>query len=1030
MIKSIVKFNLNKPVLNHIFLIFLVVLSIFSYRHIPKEIFPISTLDAVSIRGYYTGASSDILDKTIVSKIEDDLSSISEIDTVSSVVKNGSFVIVSELKKGHKGSEVIDDIKDVVTSNRVNFPEDMDEPTTKIIKHSVPLASIAIAGDLPKYKLINIANDLKSDLSRLGDLSDITVRGDSDFEFDISLNEAKIEAYGLSTTSVVNAIRNISSILPIGIIEDQVGHIYLSSYSGAKNISDYENMLLKIDGKAIYLKDIAKVEYKLGDAKTLSTYNGKPNVSIGINKGDSGDAISLVKEIKVILAQYHETYPNLLFDTYIDTSIWIKNRLNTVVANIIFGLMLLFTALFVTINHRIAFVVAIGVPVSFMVGLIGADYMGYSINMLSLLGGLLALGMLVDEAIVVAENIYRHMENGDDKVTATINGVYEVYPAILTATATTIFAFLPILIMTGQTGKFMKVLPIMITILLLSSLIEAFVFLPLHAKELFKVKQKKLNQHNEESDIWDILKIKYARQLNRFLTRKKLSLFGIVGSILFLTVVSMSMTKFQFMPSFDANQIYINGSVGVGHTLEQTQEKVAKIEKILLANVDWKQVSSVTATVGYKLNGKNKAQMSPLNFQIFVNLFESEPKNFFDKFINPILSPAYDDSNMIRTMHSSQINEVLNKALEPIQGEFTELKVFTQKTGLVKNDIEMSLSGDHTQVARYKELLKTKLNQIDGVSNIADDILSGDKELKFKVNEYGKELGFSEGYVSNILKPLYFQATFAKALRQSDLIDIKIQSIHKDDLSSLSNLLVPIPSATFSTKKVLLSQVVDFIYEPLQSQINKEDGKRIVTVVASLNKSKVLSEEVYERLDSDIKEIRENISLEIKGEQQENTKVKAEMTEAFIIAVILIFISLVWMFDSIVKPLIIISTIPLSILGVLLGHFIMGINLTMPGIIGIVGLAGVIVNDGIIVMDFIKNANTSEELVELAKLRLRPIILTSVTTVLGLSTLIFFASGQALILQPMAIALGFGILWATFLNLFYVPILYSVIYKK
>jgi multidrug efflux pump subunit AcrB len=490
------------------------------------------------------------------------------------------------------------------------------------------------------------------------------------------------------------------------------------------------------------------------------------------------------------------------------------------------------------------------------------------------------------------------------------------------------------------------------------------------------------------------------------------------------------MTKFQFMPSFDANQIYINGSVGVGHTLEQTQEEVKKIEKILLKNVDWKQVSSVTSTVGYKLDGKNKAQMSPINFQIFVNLFESEPKNFFDKFINPILSPAYDDSNMIRTMHSRDIRNKLNDALIPIKNNFTELKVFTQKTGLVKNDIEMALSGDTKLVNHYKEVLKTKLAQIDGVSNISDDILLGDMELKFRVNEYGKELGFSEGYISGILKPLYFQATYSKALKDDKLVDIKIQSINKNDKSSLENLLIPIPSATFSTQKILLSQVVDFVYEPLQSQIKKEDGHRIVTIVATLNKKKVLSEEVYDSLDDTIKEARKNLLLNIKGEQQENKKVKREMSEAFVIAVILIFISLVWMFDSIVKPLIIISTIPLSILGVLLGHFIMGINLTMPGIIGIVGLAGVIVNDGIIVMDFIKNAKTSEELIKLAKLRLRPIVLTSITTVLGLSTLIFFASGQALILQPMAVALGFGILWATFLNLFYVPILYSVIYKK
>jgi multidrug efflux pump subunit AcrB len=258
------------------------------------------------------------------------------------------------------------------------------------------------------------------------------------------------------------------------------------------------------------------------------------------------------------------------------------------------------------------------------------------------------------------------------------------------------------------------------------------------------------------------------------------------------------------------------------------------------------------------------------------------------------------------------------------------------------------------------------------------------------------------------------------------LVDIVFVSKNKDIKSSLETFEIAIPN---TAQKVILNDVVDFYTESSLSQIFKEDGVAISSVTASLS-GDMTSDEVYEKLKPVLDELTKSVTIDIKGEQEENEKVKKEMGQAFVIALILIFISLVWMFDSLLKSLIILSTIPLSILGVLIGHFVMGLNLTMPGLIGIVGLAGVIVNDGIIMMDFIQKAKNLTEMKELALLRLRPILLTSLTTILGLSTLIFFASGQALILQPMAVALGFGILWATILNLYYVPMLYRIFYLR
>ena len=256
------------------------------------------------------------------------------------------------------------------------------------------------------------------------------------------------------------------------------------------------------------------------------------------------------------------------------------------------------------------------------------------------------------------------------------------------------------------------------------------------------------------------------------------------------------------------------------------------------------------------------------------------------------------------------------------------------------------------------------------------------------------------------------------------IIDIVFESKHKDILESLNTFTIN----TNTNQKVLLKDVVDFIRVPSYSQIFKENSEQIISITASL--SKITSTELFEKIDNDIQELRRDVKLVIKGEQEENEKVQREMSQAALIAIILIFMALIWMFDSIVKPLIILSTIPLSILGVLIGHVVMDINISMPSLIGMVGLSGVIVNDGIIMMDFIKKAKSLGELVHYSKMRLRPILLTSITTVLGLGTLIFFSSGQALILQPMAVSLGFGIIWATVLNLYYVPMLYRIIYLR
>ncbi|TET88616.1 MAG: efflux RND transporter permease subunit, partial [Sulfurovum sp.] len=598
--RNFITFAVDKPIINHILMVFMLLLSLFAYQNIAKEIFPASTLDQISVSGGYVGASADVLDKMVVTQVEDELKSLSEIDTIYTTIQNGIFSVKADIKTGSDTLLVLSDVKDIIANTRRDLPSDMDEPVAKIVVHDYPLLLVAISGDVDKSTLIDAADDIKGKLALIKDLSGIVIRGDADDEVLIKLNQKKLEAYGLEKSAVYRAIGQISSIFPAGTLDGQGDHLYVSTISGEKSQALLESVLLTVAGKRFRLSDVAEVKFGLGDATQLSHFNGKPNISLNINKNKEGNAIALSKEIRALLKEYNKKYENITFEAYTDTSVWIKNRLNLVSSNILFGLILVFLALFLSVNMRIAWVVAIGIPASFMITLIAADMIGYSLNMLTLLGALIALGMLVDEAIVVAENIYRHLEMGKSPRDAAIDGALEMFPAVLTATLTTVFAFLPLLIMSGKMGMFMQVLPVMISILLLSSLFEAFYFLPLHTKEFFSI--GKVQKIDEEGGFWYKFIHGYRGFLHRLLGKKWFSLIALVLFIIIGTIGMAKITKFQLFPEFDAQQIYLNGKVDINNDLIQTEAYVTEIEEALLASLDKNAVDSVTSVIGFKFN--------------------------------------------------------------------------------------------------------------------------------------------------------------------------------------------------------------------------------------------------------------------------------------------------------------------------------------------------------------------------------------------------------------------------------------------
>ena len=1031
MIRRLIEFALDKPLLNHMLLLFILLLAVFAYINIPKEIFPPIQSDKISVTGSYAGASADVLDKMVVATVEDELRNISDLDTITTTIKNGAFSILADIKPGADNVNVLSQVKDILSQTKRDLPSDMNEPVAQIREETIPLVLIAIAGDVPMQTLLDRADELKSALSRYKELSDIGIRGDSDEELVFRIDPDRLDAFGLTTDAVVNALQSLSSIFPVGTVKRRGEHLYISTYNGEKDAAQLEKTVIGIGDKRVRIGQIADVSFELGDATELSHYNGVRNVSVNITKSKSGNAIALVKEIRQTLAAFEARYPALRFAIYTDTSVWIKNRLNTVVSNIIVGLILVFAAMLIFVNRGIALVVALGIPMSFMIGLIATEMIGYSLNMLSLLGALIALGMLVDEAIVVAENIYRHIEEGMPRREAAILGATEMFPAVLTATMTTVFAFLPMLLITGEMGTFIKILPIMITILLLSSLFEAFFFLPLHSYELLRLRKESHVSHS----LWVHLYRWYDRTLHLLFRRRGLSLALLVTSIIAATVLIVSQSRFQLFPPFDVTQVYVTGKVNVNNELEDTEKLVAGIEKTLLAKLDPGEYSSVTAVIGMRLDAKNEAEVGENLFHVFIDLRERAPDNWYNRYVNPLFSIEYDADALTRERDAGAIAEDVKRWLAPVAKEkdaygkvFENFNVTVPGAGVVAHDVEIALSGkDDAALAEGVRELEQALAGVEGVYNIADDADLGERELKLRVNDYGYDLGLNEAEIGRQLRAHYLKGEYGKMFNDGGLVRIRIESLQKDDPASLETFRVQLPQGGQS---VALGEVADFVYTQGFVTIEKEDGTRIRNVYASLDKETRTSAEAMAAIKPALERLEaKGFHIDIKGEEKENAKTQREMSQAAAVAIFLIFITLVWLFDSLVLSLIVLSTIPLSIVGVYFGHWVMGLSITMPSLIGIVGLAGVVVNDGLIMVSFIRKAGDSEALMRQARTRLRPILMTSITTVLGLMTLIFFASGQAQILQPMAVALGFGLLWATVLNLLYVPLLYAVVYR-
>ena len=1026
MFENILRFFVNNSRLNYFLFILVFITGIVLYTKTPKEIFPSFELDMVSVNGYYAGSSIDMLDKMAVKEIETQIKSIDGIDKMATVISAGKFNIILELEKRVNKYNTADKVKDVITLTKQYLPSDMDEPSVKVLEIKKDLMRVAISSNKASHaELIEAADALKDKITVLKNISEVSIFGDSDKYYDIRLNSEKIRALGLDENSVVAALSGLSYIFPVGTIEDSKnGHYFISTNNGPKDADKMLQSRIRVSDKTLYLKDVATVSKHYEDTATMYSIDTKHAVDLSIKQSSIGNALELSKSIITLVNESNLINKNITYTIHDDRSEAIKDRLNIVISNILLGLILIALLVALLINKRMSFIISLGIPTSFVMGASYLYLAGYSINMISLIGVLIALGIIVDDAIVVSENIQQHIEEGMVPKEAAILGAKEMFKPVTIASLTTLFAFIPALMMSGTMGEVIKLIPIAVSVLVFASLIESFLFLPIHAAHVLKKEQKTTS--------WEGINRFYSWIIHFFMRYKKTFLLLFIILVPLFIVMGIKASKFQMFPQFDATTINITLKADVNTKTEETIEYLKAIEKDLYENKEQFFISHVGSVSGWRRDSAGNSETYPYVGQITIELQKLKAQNFVDKFITPTLSFYYDEEGRTREDKSVVIAKELRHFLETQKYKkrfnLSDLAIVERKVGPIKSDLKIGLVSDNNQkVMLYAEKMKDALRNINGVVSVNDAMNYGIDEIKLRVNSYGESLGLSEQKLGLLLSNFYLERKIGFAFDSTDLLELKIRSVQKDSLDLLKNFQIKLDGNQF----VALKDVVDFNVIKSFEKIIKDSGEKNFYIYANVDSKKITATETLKQINTILEEVKkEGIKIILKGEEEKKKELKNDMMAASGVAMLLIMLSLLYLFNSFRETFMMMSVIPFAFLGVLIGHFSLGINLSMPSIIGMLGLSGVVINDGIIMVMNLKKANNMEEIFFYASKRFRPIVLTSVTTLIGLSSLVFFPTGQAAIFQPMAIALAFGLAWGTVLNLLYLPVLYTILNQK
>lgn len=995
-------------------------------ERIPLEIFPEFERDVVTVQMSYRGATPAEVEEGVVTRIEEAIEDLQGIDRIVSNANEGVGQVRIELDRTANPRDMLDDIKNRVDAIST-FPDNTERPVYSVLQFRRDAISVVAAGDLPEADLRRLGERIRDDLLALPRITQVELQAVRDYEISIEVSENTLDRYGLTFDAIVEAVRRSSVDLPAGSIKSDSGEILLRTKGQAYTKNDFERIVVRTrpDGSRLTLGEIAQVVDGFEQDPLYALFNGKPAVLMEVYRTGDQSAIELGEAVRrYVDAEQATMPPGVELAYWRDWSRIVKLRLDTLVNSAMQGGLLIFLLLALFLRFSVAVWVCIGIPVSFMGALALMPVFGVTINLISLFAFILVLGIVVDDAIVTGENIYSHLRRGDNRLESSIAGTREIAVPVTFGVLTTVAAFVPLLMIEGARGDIFAQIPLVVIPVLLFSLVESKLILPAHMKHV-RAREERENslvrlQQHVANGLERFIHIVYQPILDGALKRRYLTVALFIGvSFITLTFVISGRYGFTFFPRIESETAQVSLEMPVGTAAQVTAGHVNRIadaartlrEEYRDPHTGESVIQNVLVSVGWTDGG------APSSGQPHVGQVSLE------------LQPP--ETRVVDVRTNTLVGELRSRV-----GAIPGAKELSYRAELGRSGapIDIQLAGsDFTVLEQVADKLRERLGTYSGVFDIQDSLDEGKPEIQLAIKPEAELLGLSAENLGRQVRQAFFGAEAQRIQRGREDVRVMVRypEIERSSAASLNAMRI----RTDAGARVPFTNVADADLGIGFATIRRVDQHRTVNVQADVNKAQGnvnnVMTDLLPYLDDMLRDY-PGVRYSLEGELREQRESFQSLGIGAAIVLFVIYSLLAIPFRSYVQPLIVMAVIPFSLVGAVAGHMIMGMNLSIMSIMGMLALAGVVVNDSLVLVDWVNRRRREgtaliEAVSRAGAARFRAILLTSLTTFAGLMPLIFDQSTQAQFLIPMAVSLGFGILFATFITLLLVPVAYLML---
>ena len=1001
--RAIARASVENRVTVHLLTLFLLVAGMAAWFGLTREIFPEFTRNRVLVTTIYPGASPEDVEELISVKVEDAIDAVDGVETIESTSQEGVSWVSAYLRRGTSVDRALQDIDRAVAAIE-ELPAEAEEPVVTEVKTQFPVITLSLSGQLSELALKDLIRPIKRRLEAIQGVAQVRVTGLRELEWHVEVDAEALLRFELSLEEVARALERQNLNLPGGLLERPRDEVVLRTRGETRTARQIEEVTIRAlpDGSHVRVADVARVRPGFQRADSYGRLDGEPALNLVVLKDSDGDILEISAAVKAIAADL-SLPPGVKGTVHTDLSVFLQSRLDIMRSNAIQGFVLVFLCLCLFLDWRMAVLVALGIPAAFLIAFVGMAALGISINMMSLFALILVLGMLVDDAIVVTENVQRRIDLGETPHVAAIEGTAEVALPILATVLTTMAAFLPLLLTPGEMGKWMFQVPIVVTFCLMASLFECWCLLPCHMSELGRASRVARAGPSRHERVQAV----YQRALRRVLARRWEALALTLG--LSLVLVSWCSTRLRFVlfGDFESDTWFLNFELPSSTALDETSERARALEQAVLALPE-EERRAVLTNIGVSATDVNRADRGTYLGQVVFNLAPPEERS----------RPAVEVLADVRAR------------IADLAG-FTKLEFKGLSAAPGGAAIEVALMGDELPALRAaSQELQAWLRAQPGVREVHDDFAPGKSELEVQVDqEAAQALGLSTADVAREVRAAFQgrEATTVRRLDEDVEVVVRLPGEQRAERRALEELWLSAPSG----EKVPLLAVARLVEGRGLARIARGERRRAVTVLADVDVERANALEVTARIEERFRPAfaARGVDLTLKGQRREAEQSMRGLGQALLLSLVLIYFLLGSQFRSFAQPLMVMVAIPLGIDGILLGHALLGVDVSFLSMMGLVATSGIVVNDSLVLVDVVnrlrdEGRSTLEAVVEGAARRLRPIFLTTITTVLGLSSLAFATSGQAKFLSPMAMSILFGIAFATGLTLVVLPCLY------